>query len=145
MSVAHRRPWGVTILTLFVLTIACLSLLRFVLSLAQWRFLSSLPGVSPVYLALSGLVWASLGFILFWGLWRKKGWAPRRVGWGALLYALYFWLDRLFAAAWLKTGTPPANTLFAAFLTITILAAVFWILSRSKHKAFFGEPHERPS
>ena len=145
MPAAHRRPWGVTILTLFVLTIACLSLLRFALSLAQWQFLASLPGVSPFYLALSGLVWASLGFILFWGLWRRKPWAPRGVRWGAWLYALYFWLDRTFASGWLKSGTPPENTLFTACLTITILAVVFWILSRSKHKAFFGEPHERPS
>jgi hypothetical protein len=145
MPAAHRRPWGVTILTLFVLTIACLSLLRFVMSLAQWGFLASLPGVSPLYQALTGLVWACLGILLLWGLVRRQPWAPGGLRWGALLYALYFWLDRVFASGWLTTGTPPANTLFTACLTILVLALVFWILSRRKNLAFFGEPHERPS
>lgn len=145
MPAAHRRPWGVTILTLFVLTITCLNLLRLLLSLAQWQFLRSLPGVSPLYLALTGFVWACLGMILLWGLVRRLPWAPRGVRWGALLYALYTWLDRVFATDWLKTGAPPENTLFTACLTILLLAVVFWILSRRKNKAYFGELHERPS
>jgi hypothetical protein len=145
MPAAQRRPWGVTILTLFVLTITCLSLLRLVLSLVQWGFLASLPGVSPLYLALSGLVWACLGMILLWGLWRRKPWMPRGFRWSALLYALYYWLDRVFAAGWLKTDTFPENALFTACLTILLLIIIFWILSRRKNKAYFGEPHERPS
>jgi len=139
------RLFGVTLVALLVLTIASLSLLRLVLSLLQWQFLDSLEGVHPLYLALTGLTWAAIGFTLFWGLWRKHHWALRAVCWGALLYALYFWLDRIFLSGWLKSHTPPANLAFSVGLTLVILAFIFWNLSRPKIKAIFGEPHERSS
>jgi hypothetical protein len=149
MPAKPRRPFGVTLVALLVLTIASLNLLRFVLSLLQRQFLGSLEGVSPLYLALTGLVWASIGLALFWGLWRRKRWAPRAVGWGALLYAVYDWLDRIFFSGWLKSRQPPANLAFTAGLTLVTLAFIIWTLSRPKIKAIYGvpygEPHERSS
>ena len=145
MPAKPRRPFGVTLVALLVLIIASLNLLRFALSLLQRQFLGSLPGVSPLYLALTGLVWASIGLALFWGLWRRKRWAPSGVGWGALLYAVYDWLDRIFFSGWLKSRQPPANLAFTAGLTLVTLAFIIWTLSRPKNKAIFGEPHERSS
>ena len=137
--------FSVTLVALLVLTIASLSLLRLALSLLQGQFLGSLPGVSPLYLALTGLAWAAAGFVLLWGLWRRKRWAPRAVCWGALLYSLYYWLDRIFLSDWLKSRTPPANLAFSAGLTLVILVFIFWTLSRPKITVVFGEPHERSS
>jgi len=149
MPAKPRRPFSVTLVALLVLIITSLNLLRFASSLLQRQFLGSLPGVSPLYLALTGLVWASIGLALFWGLWRRKRWAPSGVGWGALLYAVYDWLDRIFFSGWLKSreplARPPANLAFTAGLTLVTLAFIIWTLSRPKNKAIFGEPHERSS
>jgi hypothetical protein len=149
MPAKPPRLVGVTLITLGVLTIACLNLLRLVLSLKEWQFLSSVESVSPLYQALTGLLWAASGFVLFWGLWRRKPWAPRAARWGALLYALYYWLDRLVLSGWLKSGQPPANLVFALSLTLILLAFVFWTLSRPKIKVIYGKPygelHERSS
>ena len=64
---------------------------------------------------------------------------------GALLYALYYWLDRLFLSDWLKSRTPPANLAFSLGLTLVLLVFMFWTLSRPKIKVIFGEAHERSS
>jgi hypothetical protein len=137
MSTKPPLMIGVTLITLGVLTIACLNLLRFILSLVDWQLLSALEDVSPLYQALTGLLWASSGFVLFWGLWRRKPWAPKAASWGAIVYALYYWLDRLFLTGWLKSGQPPANLAFAIGLTLMILVYVFWTLSRPKIKVIY--------
>jgi hypothetical protein len=141
MSAKPPRLIGVTLITLAVLTIACLNLLRFILSLVDWQFLSTLEGISPLYQALTGLAWAITGFVLFWGLWRRKRWAPMAASGWALLYALYYWLDRLFLTGWLKSGQPPANLVFGMGLTLMILVVVFWTLSRPKIKVIYGKPY----
>jgi hypothetical protein len=141
MPAKSPRLIGVTLIAIAVLTIACLNLLRFILSLVDWQFLSTLEDVSPLYQALTGLFWAITGFVLFWGLWRRKRWAPKAVGGWALLYALYYWLDRFFLAGWLKSGQPPADLAFAMGLTLMILVVVFWTLSRPKIKVIYGKPY----
>jgi hypothetical protein len=141
MPAKAPRLIGVTLITLGVLTIACLNLLRLILSLVDWQFLSTVQDVSPLYQALTGLLWASCGFVLFWGLWRRKRWAPKAASWGALVYALYYWLDRLFLTGWLRSGQPPANLAFAIGLTLMILAFVFWTLSRPKINVIYGKPY----
>ena len=141
MPAKPPRLIGVTLISLAVLTIACLNLLRFILSLGDWQFLSTLEAISPLYQALTGLVWAITGFVVFWGLWRRKRWAPKAASGWALLYALYYWLDRLFLTRWLKSGQPPANLAFGMSLTLMILVAVFWTLSRPKIKLIYGKPY----
>jgi hypothetical protein len=47
MPAKPPRLIGVTLISLAVLTIACLNLLRFILSLRDWQFLSTLEDVSP--------------------------------------------------------------------------------------------------
>ena len=43
-----------------------------------------------------------------------------------MLYALYYWLGRLFLTGWLKSGQPPAADLaFALGSTLIILVVVF--------------------
>lgn len=145
MPTKPARSFGVTLIALLVLTIASLNLLRLIFSLRQRAFLGSLPGVSPLYQAFTGLIWASAVLVLFWGLWRKKRWAPKAVSWGALLYAVYYWLDRLFLTDWLRSRQAPANLVFASGLTLILLGFIFWTLSRPKVKLIFGEPHERSS
>ena len=57
-----HRPASVTLVALGVLTIASLRLIRLVLAVLDWDFIGTLPGISPVYLVLSGLLWAVVVF-----------------------------------------------------------------------------------
>lgn len=142
---AVKRPWSVTLLALGVLIITATNLTRFVLSLRSWTFLASQSGVSPLYLAVSGLIWSVAGSILFWGLWRAKLWAPRLMQAEALTYALYYWLDLLFLKDHPVSGAAggiqvvlPTNWQFSTIVTVLCLAYMVWTLRRSKVKAYFG-------
>lgn len=141
------RPFSVTLLALGVLIITVVNLARFILSLRYWSFLASQSGPSPIYLAVSGLVWAATGGLLLWGLWKPASWAPRLVEAGALTYALYFWLDLLFVRDHPVSSAPlairailPTHWPFSAGLTVVCLVYIVWMLGRSKVKAYFGQP-----
>jgi hypothetical protein len=139
------RPWYVTLLALGVLSIAGLNLLRFILTIRQWQFLASWPGVSPLYLALSGLVWTLAGLPVFWGLWRGRRWAPQLTQATALTYALYYWLDHILLVDH-PLNDPisaihsllPVNWPFAVGVTVVTLTYTAWALNRPRAKAFFA-------
>ncbi len=144
-EIAVQRPWSVTLLALGVLIITAINLARCVLSLLSWAILASQPGVSPAYLAASGLIWSVAGSYLFWGLWRAKSWAPRLMQAEALTYALYYWLDLLFLKDHPVYGVAgairvvlPSNWQFSAIVTALCLAYVVWTAGRLKVKAYFG-------
>jgi hypothetical protein len=144
-----KRPSGVTLLALGVLSIAGLNLVRFILAIRSWQFLSSLPGVSPLYLALSGLIWGVVGIPLFWSLWRGRHWAPRLLQAVMLTYAAYYWLDRIFLEERVVNATQqsssaflPLNWPFTITITALIMVVTVWVLSRPGTKIFFGEQHE---
>lgn len=146
------RPWSVTLLALGVLSIAGLNLTRMVLALRLWDLLTTWLGVSPLYLALSGLVWGLVGLPLFWGLWRGLRWAPRLAEALALSYALYYWLDHIFLVdhrlsepAGAASSFLPINWPFAAAVTALLLAYTIWTLGRPVVKAFFGSDEPHPS
>ncbi len=152
-AVTIQRPLSVTLLALGVLILAGLNLIRFVLSLRDWSFLASQPGVSPYYLAISGFIWAVAGAFLVWGLWRAKTWAPGLMQAVALTYALYYWLDRIFLRDHPLNGASDAmrvvlsaNWPFSAGVTVVCLAYMLWTLGRTKVKSYFGqvEPAHKP-
>lgn len=143
------RPYGVTLLALGVLSITVLNLVRFIMAIRSWQFLDELPGVSPLYLTLTGFIWALTGMALFWSLWRGMGWAPRLMQAVMLTYAAYYWLDRIFlaerAASSLQESAGvflPLNWPFTITVTALLMGFTVWILSRTDTKAFFGERHE---
>jgi hypothetical protein len=134
-----KRPLIVTSLVVAVLTISVLNLIRFVQAIKQWEFLSGLSGVSPIYLAASGLIWALLGLPLSWGLWLGKPKAPAATRILCVAYILYEWIELLVIA---RAGGSKENWPFFLTLTLIILMVIFWGLSRRNVKAFFGERHE---
>jgi hypothetical protein len=145
------RPGSVTLLSLGVLIIAVINLTRLVLSIKYWSFLSSWPGVPPLYMALTGLIWTLAGFPLLWGLWRAKPWAPRLMRAVMLTYALYYWMDHIFlvghpvsGADGAKRALLPVNWPFAAGVTVVLLAFTAWTLGRPKVKAYFGLAESEP-
>jgi hypothetical protein len=133
-----NRPFSVTLLTLGVLTIATVNLIRFILTIVQWEFLNDILPISPVYLALSGLVWSLVLPPLAWGLWQGYPWVPRLTLLTSLAYSLYYWLDRLL----FTTNYGGQNWPFVIVFNIILLSSIYWILFRRKAKAFFGEIYE---
>jgi hypothetical protein len=128
-----------------VLSIGILNLIRFVQAIEQWSFLASLPAVSPLYPALSGLFWCLVGLGLFWGLWRGLSWSYRLTPFFAVLYSLYFWIDRLVVDHRISLAPPDAAWPFQAGTNIILLGLLVWILNRRGAKTYFGVIHERQS
>jgi hypothetical protein len=140
-----KHPRSVTLLALGVLIITVINLIRLVLSIRYWSFLNSRLGISPLYLALTGLIWTIAGSLLIWGLWRAKNWAPKLMQAVALTYTLYYWLDLIFVKDHLVSGESgaisallPINWQFSAGVTVVCLGYMVWTLGRSKVKAYFG-------
>ena len=141
-----KRPFTVTLLALGVLIITVINLARFILSLRYWSFLASQPGPSPLYLALTGVIWTVAGSLLLWGLWKPASRAPRLTEAEALSYALYYWLDLLFVRDHPVNGAPvavravlPINWQYSALVTVVCLVYIVWFLSRPKVKAYFSQ------
>jgi len=129
------RPKRVTLLAVGVLIITSLHLLRLIEAIRQWQFLSDLPDVSPLYLALTGLIWASTGLLLFWGLWRGHARAARFAPGFLLVFALYYWLDRIVIA---NRSVSLTNWPVTAALTIVGLAYTFWALRARASRDYFS-------
>jgi hypothetical protein len=141
------RPLSVTLLALVVLCITGLNLARLFLAIGRWEFLASLPGASPFYISLTGLIWGAAGIVLFWSLWRGLSWAVHLTRATMLTYAAYYWLDRIFLSEGIAGRTQgeiflPLNWPFAITITSIVMVVTVWILSRPATKAFFGEQYE---
>jgi hypothetical protein len=128
------RPIRVTLLAVGVLIIASLYLLRLVEVVRQWQFLSGLTDVSPVYLALTGLIFASAGLVLFWGLWLGHAWAARFTPGYLAVFALYYWLDRYWIA---NRAISLVNWPVTAALTLVGLAYMYGTLKSRLSREFF--------
>jgi hypothetical protein len=131
------RPFSVTLLAIGVLTIAGIHLIRLLQTIQNWDFLAGLPGVPPLYMALTGLVWAAVGFPLGISLWRGASHALPAVRLMTAAYIIYDWFNRSFAAY--RSGSLAASFAwgFSALLTVILLVCVLWITSRPRVKAYF--------
>jgi hypothetical protein len=146
----NKRPLSVTVLMVGVLLLTVLNIIRFILSISYFGFLSPRLAISPMYLVMTGFVWGLIGLYIVWGLWKAKSWAPRLMQATALTYALYFWLDQIFLFEHPVSGAPlvfgvllPGNWVFSAGVTVIALAYIAWIMNRTKVKLYFdiSEPH----
>jgi hypothetical protein len=129
-----HRPLPVTLLALLVLLLAAWNGVRCYAALASRDLLAELgaaPG--PFYIALTGLLWALAGLILFRGLWIGRRWAPV-AGWTYMgLYLLYFWADRLL----FRTLERTQNIVFVLVLQVAALALTALALSGQRGISFF--------
>ena len=128
------RPLSVTLLILGVLIMSAINLFGFAQAVLNWEFYKELLPLSPLYLAMSGLIWGLAGLPLVWGLWFGHAWAPRSTLFFALAYTLYYWLDRLL----LSTNAGGSNWPFAVVTNVSLILIIYWILYRPRAKAFFG-------
>jgi hypothetical protein len=134
-----RRPIWVTFIVLGVLSLAVFNLARAIQSVLSWTYLLEALSVSPLYLLLSGGLWALVGFPLAWGLWRGRPNAPAMARRTALAYTAYVWLDRLLLSfSSYRNNSAP----FWAALNLLILAFGFGVLALRPVRRFYGETHE---
>jgi hypothetical protein len=143
------RPLSVTLLAIGVLSITILGALRAYLAIRDWRFLASWPGVSPLYLAVTGALVAFIGALVFYGLASRKKWALKLTQAAVLTFALGYWLDQIFVAdhpfsdpSGSATAFLPVNWPFAAVVTFLILLYTGWLVRNPKVKAYFGDENE---
>jgi hypothetical protein len=133
-----RRPFGVTLIILGVLIITAVNLIRLVEAIRLWDFLAQLPGVSPIYIAASGLVWTMAGLLLTICLWRGLRITYSLLPPAAVLYILYTWVDSSLVGGQLNLLSNRANWPFKAGLSLLVLVFIFWTLTRSSVKTYFG-------
>jgi hypothetical protein len=134
----HPRPLGVTVLAWTVLSLTVLNGLRLLEAIRGWNFLLSLEQTPPVlYIAISGLIWSLIGVPLFLGLILGRPWAVGLMRVAAIAYAAYYWLDRILIA---DRSVIANRWLFDLALTVSLLVAIFWVLSRPKSNRFFHPP-----
>ena len=105
----------------------------------MWSFLSTLPGKPPLYLALTGLIGSIAGLVVFWGLWTGKPNTPLATRILIVVYLGYQWFEQILAV---RAGNEFENWPFAMTATLIFLLFVYWTLSRTAAKVYFGEMHE---
>ena len=138
-----KRPRSVTWLALGVLSLSILQFLRFGMSVANWEFLAEQAlSVSPLYLALTGLLWALPSLAVAWALWFGYHWAGRAAMWGTLAFSIYYWLDRLLLG---RSEATESNMPFAIGMNIILFAIIVWIVQRARRRNYFGELHDGSS
>jgi hypothetical protein len=121
-----------------VLIIAVINLDRLVQSIQMWDFLAQLPGVSPFYIAASGLFWTLAGLLFTVGLWRGMRITYRLLPFAGVLYIIYTWLDSSLVGGQPGFVFDNAAWPFKTSLSLLALGLLFWTLSSSKAKAYFG-------
>ena len=134
-----KRPFAVTLLACLVLIITIVHLVRLVYAITWWRFLTTLPGKSPLYLALTGLIVSIFGAVLFWGLWTGNSRAPLAARILTPVYIGLEWVEQILSV-W--RGNSFENWPFMAAITSIVILFTFWTLSTSRAKIYFGELHE---
>jgi hypothetical protein len=135
----RKRPFSVTLLAVLVLSITIVHLVRFINTLTLWNFLTELPGGSPIYLLLSGLIGFIAGALLSWGLWTGKPRAPLAAAILTVIYLSIQWLEQAISV---RAGNEFENWPFMVGITLIVLLFVFWTLLHASSKAYFGEMHE---
>jgi hypothetical protein len=134
-----RRPFGVTVLTGLVLTLAVINLVRMTQAVLLWEFLKDLLPFTPLYLVLNGSFWGLTGLIvavLVWSGWKKT---PQLTLAYFGLFSLLLWLDRLF-----MPGYPGRNSNwpFVIGINIILFAWSVWFLLKSKARKYFEAANE---
>ena len=138
-----RRPAAVTWLVIGVLIIAVSNGLRLTNAVEAWAFLSGLPGVSPTYQAVTGLIWLVAGLWTALDLCRGRPHAPKLALGFIILYLIYAWIDLLLIAGERPTTLGGANIPFRAGLSVFVLVYTLGALNFSRSKAYFRRNHER--
>ena len=130
------RPWSVTWLAVYVLTLVAVNFTQAAAALQQWQFLSSRPlSISPLYLVSSGTLWGLAGTWLFFRIWTGRPGTPKIVILSAFSYIAFCWME---SGLLVSNLTSKINAPFNAAASVIVIILIIWILSRPKARNFFG-------
>jgi len=136
-TILPRRPFSVTILTLVVLIFTSLNTFRLYTAIRTWEFLTTLQlNVPRFYFVVAGSIWGVVGFILIIGFLTKKSWTLKVGRAVFVLYALYYWFDRLLIA---ERASIVNRWQFTLGLTFLLLLMAFWTLGRQCTRDFLSK------
>mgnify|MGYP006971720751 CR=1 FL=1 len=129
-----RRPFPVTLLAWGVLILTMFNAVRFGSAVAQWdRIVSFMERPGPIYIAVSGLIWALGWLIVFLGLWFGSRWARQITLSMAILYSIYYWIDQLIY----QSEVARKNLSFSLSVTIFFLTSTAIILLLPGSRKYF--------
>jgi hypothetical protein len=115
----RRYRWARLLHLAGLLYLALAGWSRCILALTDFDLLAELgltPG--PLFIAVSGAAWGLLGLAAAVFLYIRRRWARVGVFLASLLFALSYWLDRIFLV---QAPQAQANWPFALFLTLILL------------------------
>jgi hypothetical protein len=124
-----KRPFLLWLVCLIFLAAAFAALLQVIRTVAEWNILLVVqyqPG--PLYPLFSGILLHLLFLTASVILWLRLYWAPDFAGFTALLYSVWFWLDRLVLSI---NPHPLSGQVFNSIVFIIILGlliASLWAL-----------------
>ena len=133
MTVHVKLPLRITLVAYLVLIIAALNAVR-VITVFAWDATLETYHVRPgmVYIAATGVVWATVGAAVVWGIWRRKHWTLMATVIGAFSYAAWAWIDRL-----ALQSSPGANWEFSLLATVLLLGGVAAVALDPRNQAYF--------
>lgn len=139
---SKRRPFGVTLFLLMVLSLSVWGAIRLFAALRWWDVLYEFHArLSPLYLSITGAGWVLAGGILLWSIWSRKAWARWTIPAAIGLWLAEYWIERLFFQA------PRANLPFMSALSALLLILTIAITFNRSTRNFFtrSEEHEQPN
>jgi hypothetical protein len=138
----RKRPFGVTLLLWLVLSLSVWGVVRWLAALRWWDVLVEFDArLSPLYMSITGVVWALMGAVLLWGLFSGKPWTRLLIPLSIFLWLVGYWVERLFFES------PRANLVFAFVASILLLSVTLASALNRQTKRFLirSEEHEQPN
>jgi len=131
----RSRPRSITFISILFFLSGLFNILKLSQVILKWNTLISLQiSISPLYLAVSGLVWGISGLFISWSLWVGKSWAWKPALGIMLLYTISFWIDLIWIA---EPTVLQTRWLVNLCLTIIGLPTIYFSLSSKLSQDFF--------
>ena len=120
----RKRPFGVTLLVLMVLSLLAWGVIRFFASLRWWAVLVEFrSSISPLYLSITGAAWGVGGCVLLWSMFVGKKWIPRAILTSILVWLIEYWIERVFFES-ARANLPFAVVGSVLVISITLISAL---------------------
>ena len=140
-SMPRRRPFSVTLLLWLVLSLSAWGLLRLAGALRWWDVLYENDArLSPLYLSITGAIWAITGIVVLWSIFSRKRWAYMAIPIAILVWLAQYWIERTFFEG------QRSNLAFAIIASGVILTFTSIIAFHRTTKTYLtkSEEHEQP-
>jgi hypothetical protein len=127
-------PLRITLVLGMVLITTAWNIVRAVTSVAWGALLAKYAGEpGPLYIGLTGTLFAGAGAAILWAFWHRSKWAPTALIAGSWVYVAWGWADRL-----IFQGESRASWPIAALATAGILLWITAVALDRRNRAYFG-------